>query len=269
MDPTSNPNPTQASDLGTDSNSATTLTHAVTLAPETSSAVASPVSDGGVSGPSPIAASAPVDSTASAASTAPTATAPVTPVAPATAPVAPATAPVSPMAVSASSNPAPVSAVPHGMTTPGTAPVNPIIQPTGVTIQPPVNPIVKPSGLGVTDPIMMPEQPAAPDPIEEELKAPMKAAAPVPGSIGSAVSGPLDPSATPIDANNNPFSNKAISSTPSVSFNDPATQPDGTLSSPKSKTNKKTLIALIVVASLIVVALAAVLIMQSMNISLF
>ena len=83
------------------------------------------------------------------------------------------------------------------------APVNPIIQPSGSSepvpgqasanpIQPLSNPIVRPSGLGATDPLLMPEKPQAPDPVEEELKAPMKAAAPVPGSIGSAVSGPSD-----------------------------------------------------------------------------
>lgn len=46
--------------------------------------------------------------------------------------------------------------------------------------------------FGATDPITMPEGPKAPDPVEEELKMPLKAAGPVPGSIGSAVSMPSD-----------------------------------------------------------------------------
>ena len=104
---------------------------------------------------------------------------------------------------------------------PVVTPSNPIIEPSGATPQPPVNPIVKPTGLNVTDPIMMPEKPEAPDPIEEELKAPMKAAGPVPGSIGSAVSGPTDGGAAPAPAEN-PFANDGIKPTPSVSFNDPA-----------------------------------------------
>ena len=46
--------------------------------------------------------------------------------------------------------------------------------------------------MGAIDPITMPDKPKAPDPVEEELKAPMVAAPPVPGSIGSAVSMPSD-----------------------------------------------------------------------------
>jgi flagellar basal body-associated protein FliL len=131
---------------------------------------------------------------------------------------------------------------------PPVAPVSPV-QPVApeVVINPAVNPVYQPTNNGVkaTDPIMMPEPAPAPDPIEEELKAPMKAAAPVPGSIGSAVSG-----------------------TPNVAFNDPATMPDVNpmtqqMGVPaKAKSSKTTLIVLIIVALLIVVALGVVLFLQ-------
>ena len=109
--------------------------------------------------------------------------------------------------------------------------------------------------VGATDPITMPAPPKAPDPVEEELKAPFKAAEPVPGSIGSAISVPegAAPAADP-------------GRTPSVAFNDPAAsdQPTNT-SAPapaKKKTSKSTLIALVAVAGLIVVVLVVVLVMQ-------
>ena len=143
-------------------------------------------------------------------------------------------------------------------------PVNPVINPSGA----PVNPALQSSGLGVaaTDPIMMPEQPKAPDPIEEELKAPMKAAAPVPGSIGSAMSGPMGngPVESASGAPSN-MGNTFDSKTPSVAFTDPATQPEANVKSTaqgKKKTNKNTLIALAIVAVMVVIALAAVLILQ-------
>ena len=53
--------------------------------------------------------------------------------------------------------------------------------------------------VGATDPITMPNPPKAPDPIEEELKAPMTAAAPVPGSIGSAISMPAEKQSEDVD----------------------------------------------------------------------
>lgn len=159
-------------------------------------------------------------------------------------------APVEPMA-----GPAPVAPVAP------TAPVNPVVTPGNPV---PVNPVFQPGdGLGVaaTDPIMMPEQPKAPDPIEEELKAPMKAAAPAPGSIGSAISGPSN---NTVESAANPF---AQSNTQSVAFNDPANQPEAMSieTKPKAKSNKTTLIALIIVAIMIVIGLAAVLAWQLMN----
>ena len=147
-------------------------------------------------------------------------------------------------------------------------PVSPVAQPGGMPIQTPINPIVRPSGMGVTDPIMMPEKPREPDPIEQELKAPMKAAAPVPGSIGSAMNGP---SALNVEAPaENPFANRGTNKTPSVAFTDPAAAASGVTSQPigsspksaKKKTSKTTLIALIAVAAVVVIVLVIVLVMQ-------
>lgn len=188
---------------------------------------------------------------------------PAAPAAPAT-PPAPA-APVTPPAPAAPvSVPEPLADAPalnaQSAPSPAGPAVNPVINPAATS------PFVQQNGVAATDPIMMPEPAKAPDPIEEELKAPMKAAAPAPGSIGSAVSGPAD--STPADAAqpvDNPF---AKNNTPNVAFNDPAAAPDGTPAAPapaKKKTNKNTLIALIVVSVMIVIALAAVLIMQFMN----
>lgn len=160
--------------------------------------------------------------------------------------------------------PAPQAGTPVGPAEPGVAPVNPIINPGGNA----VNPVVHPSGQGLaaTDPIMRPEPAPAPDPIEEELKAPMKAAEPVPGSIGSAVSGPAGaPTEVPAE---NPFATSEPGAVPSVSFNDPAAQPQsgvdmGANAKPaKDKNNKTTLIILIAVAAVIVIALVVVLILQ-------
>lgn len=150
------------------------------------------------------------------------------------------------------------------------APVNPVINPSGAA---PVNPIVQPEGIGVaaTDPIMMPEQPKAPDPIEEELKAPMKAAAPAPGSIGSAVSGPESSVAVGQGADSEPSPISApVGTTPNVAFTDPATQPEQTQTNVQSdigkkQTNKTTLIALIVIVILLVIGLAVFLAMQLMG----
>ncbi len=167
-------------------------------------------------------------------------------------------APVNPVPV----NPAPVNPAPAN-----SAPVNPVIN-LGAGMQ---NPVIQPSGQGLaaTDPIMKPEPAPAPDPVEEELKAPMKASEPVPGSIGSAVSGP-SMEAAPEDFAGNPFAANAETKVNNVSFNDPATQPDGAQPSnakPKKKTSKITLIALIIVVLLIIGALAVVLVMQMQPVS--
>ena len=184
---------------------------------------------------------------------------------------------------------------------PQSTPVNPVIEPTQPAVNPVVtptqpieNPVVTPTnldpvgatfqpggldGVAATDPIMMPEPVAKPDPIEEELKAPMKAAAPVPGSIGSAVSGPE--AVTPVEEPIAPvstgqtvvpeatvLSQENVSTTPSVSFTDPATTPEVNPATeapqPVKKSSRTTLIVLVVVAFVIVVALAVVLVMQLM-----
>lgn len=159
-----------------------------------------------------------------------------------------------------------VSSAPADAPTP--EPVNPVINPGGGGA--PVNPVFQPgesNGLSATDPIMQPEAPKEPDPVEEELKAPMKAAGPVPGSIGSAVSGPQaegEPDPLPAD---NPFADSgAPAKTPNVPFNDPAVEAQGAAAAPvaaaKPSKNKTALIILCVVAGLVVVALAIVLFLQ-------
>lgn len=172
-------------------------------------------------------------------------------------------APVEPVEPAAPAPEAPAGPVPP--VAPNPEPVNPIINPGANPT--PVNPVFQPSGQGglaATDPIMQPERPPEPDPIEEELKAPMQPAGPVPGSIGSAVSGPSEASAAEAPAGN-PFTTEP--QTQSVSFTDPATQPEAPNGAPavkpaKGKSNKTTLIVLIAVAAVIVVVLAVILIMQ-------
>lgn len=185
-------------------------------------------------------------------------------------PAAPAPEPTAPAAPAAPVTPDP--AAPGAPAAPNPTPVNPVVTPGANPVA--ANPAFQsggPVGLSATEPIMRPEPAKAPDPIEEELKAPMKAAAPAPGSIGSAVSGPeggAEPAAaSEAGAGDNPFANQPAQ-TPNVSFNDPAAQPDAnnpTGAKPAGKkTNKKTLIALIIVAVMVVIALAAVLVMQLM-----
>jgi hypothetical protein len=150
----------------------------------------------------------PVQPVAPAAPVAPAST-PETPVAPAPEPVAPVTAPEPAAPVTPVPEPvAPASEAPAAPVAPVIAPgapnpvaTNPMFQ------QPDVN-----SPILDTSPITIPETPKAPDPIEEELKAPLTPAAPVPGSIGSAVSMPANTAQQP--------------PVQSVSFTDPATQPD-------------------------------------------
>lgn len=148
----------------------------------------------------------------------------------------------------------------------GQAPVEPpVIEPAMPTLEAPVvdNPVAggpmignpatlatpSPEGLGATDPITMPEKPAEPDPEEEELKAPLKAAEPVPGSIGSAVSGPQD--GAPVAATN-PNGQNLFAAATANAAKKPA----------KKKTSQTTYILLGVVAAVIVIALVAVLIIQ-------
>lgn len=124
--------------------------------------------------------------------------------------------------------------------------------------------------VSATDPITMPAPPKAPDPIEEELKAPLKAAEPVPGSIGSAISVPK-PEAPEEEAQaaEDILPAGQPSETRSVSFNDPATVEEPTkattepkLTKPKAKNSKTTLIILTIVAIMVVIALSVVLVLQ-------
>lgn len=181
---------------------------------------------------------------------------------PAPEPVAPAPGPVAPAPESVASEspiaptPVPEPVVPASEpVVPTPEPVAPIIEPTNPVVPAPElnDPAYHPAKVADTDPIMMPDQPAKPDPVEEELKAPMKAAGPVPGSIGSAVSMPAgDLPGGQVQPN-----------TPSVAFNDPAAQPNASMAQPvKKQANKTTLIVLIAVAAVVVIALAVILIMS-------
>lgn len=178
--------------------------------------------------------------------------------------VGPATEPVISPAVNSVANPTPVQVTAAGGIT--ETPVNPIITPTGT------------NKINATEPILRPEPAPAPDPVKEELSAPMVAAAPMPGSIGSAVSGPA--ASNPANADmaesmggmgetepaTGGFMNERR--TPSVAFNDPATQPDpatqapAPAKAPAKKSSKPVLITLIVVALAIVAVLVAMLVMQ-------
>ncbi|MBR2726060.1 hypothetical protein IKE87_02230 [Candidatus Saccharibacteria bacterium] len=162
--------------------------------------------------------------------------------------------------------------------TPGVAaPVNPIIQPGGATTG-----LNNMDGLLSTDPIMKPEPAPAPDPVEEELKTPMKAAGLAPGSIGSA-SGVVNsegkaenPPAASTPLPNNPFSSLfKKKQNPSVAFNDPAkaneendaskpelSVPGAKPKKPNLKINKQTMIILIALAAILVVVLVVILVMQ-------
>ena len=130
-------------------------------------------------------------------------------------------------------------------------------------------PVGAPGMLGAMDPLTMPDKPAEPDPVEEELKAPLKAAAPVPGSIGSAVSVPAEGAS----AGGAPVSGVPVMPVPtpmatapqSVSFEDPAKMPAAggvAKSGGKLKMSKQTLVLLCVVAGIVVLALIIVLVMM-------
>ena len=150
--------------------------------------------------------------------------------------------------------------VPPPVTTPPA--VNPVISPSGTSS---INSFFQPgtTGIAATDPIMAPEPAKAPDPVQEELNAPMKAAGPVPGSIGSAVSGPANgTSGMDMPMGGNPFNNMPQERTQSVPFNDPATEQalgSGNGKLPRSLSGKKSLTVLIIIALIVVLALGGVL----------
>ncbi len=155
-------------------------------------------------------------------------------------------------------DPALVSNVASAPVEPVTPP-SPVSTPNGQTMEPvkptplatPVNPVFQPSGMGITatEPIMRPEPAPAPDPIEQELNAPMTPASPVPGSIGSAISGPKS-------------NDLGSQNTPSVSFEDPAMKQNPMEANKpiKKKTSKLTWILLAVLAFVVSAALIVILV---------
>lgn len=206
-----------------------------------------------------------------------------TPVNPVINPGESAASPTSPVAPEFAATPAPAEApaMPETPTfstipeTPAAAPVAPaapltpeaVAAPVMPDIPEPVNPVYTPGDnvmVGETDPITVPNPPKAPDPIEEELKAPMQAAAPVPGSIGSAISMPAADGTSPISAAIKPMSEQQ---TPNVAFNDPANA-QGQPAAPaapvaeKKKLDKKSLIMLGAIGGIVVIALIVVLVSQ-------
>ena len=206
-----------------------------------------------------------------------------TPVNPVINPGESAASPTSPVAPEFAATPAPAEApaMPETPTfstipeTPAAAPVAPaapltpeaVAAPVMPDIPEPVNPVYTPGDnvmVGETDPITVPNPPKAPDPIEEELKAPMQAAAPVPGSIGSAISMPAADGTSPISAAIKPMSEQQ---TPNVAFNDPANvqgQPAAPAApvAEKKKLDKKSLIMLGAIGGIVVIALIVVLVSQ-------
>lgn len=156
---------------------------------------------------------------------------------------------------------------------------------TPIDVSTPVNPIINPSGQGfvggglskiegisaetgvVASPHFSMSDMTEPGGLEKgEIDTSLKAAAPVPGSIGSAVSGPTVLSVNTVGTDD-PFAEP----TPvqSVPFNDPASLSNDTTNnstaSVKKKSNRVTLIALIITAIMIVIALAGVLIFQLLS----
>ena len=169
---------------------------------------------------------------------------PVNPVVAPTAPAAPEApeAPAAPIAPTPAAAPAPAPVAPGA---PAQMSMNQMFQP---------QPGNQAGVLDETTAISVPEGPKPVDPVEEELKAPLKAAAPAPGSIGSAVSGPQDPNApAPVAPADNTMTANAA----------PAVQKNSLMNKlmAKTKMSKNTLILLASVAGLIVVLLIGVLVM--------
>jgi len=221
----------------------------------------------------------------------PTNTNPTQPAAPAATPPAAPAVPAAPTAPAAPTSPIPSPASPvDGAASAASAvpPVNPDV--ANAALNPPVPPVVAPGAnaapaaggsmsmnqmfqpqtapvpgvIDDTTPISVPEGPKPPDPVEEELKQPLKAAGPVPGSIGSAVSMPQQGGA---QSQNVAFNDPAVAQQNSMTANPaaPAGKKPNFLDNLMSKTkmNKTTLILLCVVAGLVVLVLVATLIMAS------
>ncbi len=165
--------------------------------------------------------------------------------------------------------PTPVNPVitPTGNTEPATMPAEPVQAPTMPTFNPATmaTPDVPGVGFSATDPITMPEPVKEPDPVELELNAPFKAADPVPGSIGSAISmpeQPTEPVAQPTMQqpmmDQQPMAGQPMAGQPMANPMMANAQP----ASAKKKMSKTTLTLLCVLAGITVVALVAVLIIE-------
>ena len=168
---------------------------------------------------------------------------PVNPVVAPTAPAAPGAAPAAP---------APVAPAPAAPGAPAPMSMNQMFQ---------SQPANQGGVLDETTAISVPEGPKPVDPVEEELKAPLKAAAPAPGSIGSAVSGPADANAPTGVPFNDPA--QAGAENPMTANAAPQAKKNSILDKlmAKTKMSKKSLILLAVVAGLIIVLLIGVLVM--------
>lgn len=188
--------------------------------------------------------------------------APATPVVP----VAPAAPAVNPDVANAALNPPVNPVVAPGASATPAAPVAPAPMAPGAPAQMSMNqmfqsqPAAQGGVLDETTAISVPEGPKPVDPVEEELKAPLKAAAPAPGSIGSAVSGPADPNGPasvpfndPAQAANNPMTANAAPQAKKNSIFDKLMA--------KTKMSKSTLILLAAVCGIIVILLIVVLVM--------
>ena len=138
-----------------------------------------------------------------------------------------------------------------------------------------------PPTIAATEPITEREPLPKPDPVAEALKAPIKPAAPVPGSIGSAVSVPAETpapeskapevdvtSTDPVTVDTPNVSEKTESSdshgaqkpeAKSVSFDSPI---EMNMTSPQKKSNKKTMIILVIIGAIVIVALVIILIIM-------
>lgn len=227
----------------------------------------------------------PVAPTDLAQAAAPAATAPAAaPASPIPSPASP-VAPAEPIAPVAPTPTAPVAQTPVNADVANAAlnpPVNPVVAPGAPAATPGINPAVnaapaagsmsmnqmfqtQPAAPGVLDEttaIAVPEGPKPPDPVEEELKAPLKAAGPVPGSIGSAVSMPPAEGQPQNVAFNDPAQGGQNPMTAGAP-DSPAAKKPGIMDKlmAKTKMNKNTLILLAVVTGLIVVVLVVVLVM--------
>lgn len=119
-------------------------------------------------------------------------------------------------------------------------------------------------GLGATEPVVQPGVEEVRDPVAEALAAPIKAADPVPGSIGSAFSMPEAPAATPAEMGasvpTTPVSNISFSDGPASAF----PVDENFTPHPPQKANANLKYILIGVGALLAIVLVIVIIMMMM-----